>query len=73
MLEGRFDWCQIVGVRHMFFFFRVNFMELKLFGLLSFGVSLAVGLGEKWNRRIVFSDVMQSERGLFAMFVAIKN
>ena len=33
----------------------------------------AVGLGEKWNRRIVFSDVMQSERGLFAMFVAIKN
>ena len=33
----------------------------------------AVGLGEKWNKRIVFSDVMQSERGLFAMFVAIKN
>ena len=33
----------------------------------------AVGLGEKWNGRIVFSDVMQSERGLFAMFVAIKN
>ena len=33
----------------------------------------AVGLGEKWNRRIVFSDFMQSERGLFAMFVAIKN
>ena len=33
----------------------------------------AVGLGEKWNRRIVFSDVMQSERGLFAMFVAIEN
>ena len=48
-------------------------MELKLFGLLSFGFSFAVGLGEKWNRRIVFSDVMQSERGLFAMFVAIKN
>ena len=23
----------------MFFFFRVNFMELKLFGLLSFGFS----------------------------------
>ena len=51
----------------MSFFFRVNFMELKLFGLLSFG------LGEKWNGRIVFSDVMQSERGLFAMFVAIKK
>ena len=33
----------------------------------------AVGLGEKWNGRIVFGDVMQSERGLFAMFVAIKN
>ena len=33
----------------------------------------AVGLGEKWNGRIFFSDVMQSERGLFAMFVAIKN
>ena len=31
----------------------------------------AVGLGEKWNGRIVFGDVMQSERGLFAMFVAI--
>ena len=54
-------------------FFRVNFMELKLFGLLSFGFSSPVGLGEKWNGRIVFSDVMQSERGLFAMFVAIKN
>ena len=48
-------------------------MELKLFGLLSFGSPSAVGLGEKWNRRIVFSDVMQSERGLFALFVAIKN
>ena len=33
----------------------------------------AVGLGEKWNGRIVFGDMMQSERGLFAMFVAIKN
>ena len=33
----------------------------------------AVGLGEKWNGRIVFGDVMQSERGLFAMFVAIKQ
>ena len=33
----------------------------------------AVGLGEKWNGRIVFGDVMQSERGLFAMFVAIKK
>ena len=32
-----------------------------------------VGLGEKWNGRIVFGDVMQSERGLFAMFVAIKK
>ena len=53
-------------------FFRANFMELKLFGLLSFGFPSAVGLGEKWNGRIVlivFSDVMQSERGLFAMFV----
>ena len=27
----------------------------------------------KWNGRIVFGDVMQSERGLFAMFVAIKK
>ena len=25
----------------------------------------AVGLGEKWNGRIVFGDIMQSERGLF--------
>ena len=25
----------------------------------------AVGLGEKWNGRIIFGDVMQSERGLF--------
>ena len=25
--------------------------------------SSAVGLGEKWNGRIVFGDVMQSERG----------
>ena len=33
----------------------------------------AVGLGEKWNGRIVFGDVTQSERGLFAMFVAIKK
>ena len=31
----------------------------------------AVGMGEKWNGRIVFGDVMQSERGLFAMFVAM--
>ena len=49
----------------MFFFF-----VLILWSLVS---PSAVGLGEKWNRRIVFSDVMQSERGLFAMFVAIKN
>ena len=42
-------------------------MKLKLFGLLSFG------LGEKWNGRIVFGDVVQSERGFFAMFVAIKK
>ena len=33
----------------------------------------AVGLGEKWNGRIVFGDVMQSEGGLCAMFVAIKK
>ena len=33
----------------------------------------AVGLGQEWNRRIIFGDVMQSERGLFAMFVAIKK
>ena len=45
-------------------------MELKLFGLVS---RSAVGLGEKWNGRIAFGDVMQSERGLFAMFVAIKK
>ena len=31
------------------FFFRVNFMELKLFGLLSFGFSFGSWLGEKWN------------------------
>ena len=30
-------------------------------------------MGEKWNGRIVFGDVMRSERGLFAMFVAIKK
>ena len=46
-------------------------MELKLFGLLSSGFSFGSWLGEKWNRRIVFSDVMK--KGLFAMFVAIKN
>ena len=44
-------------------FFVLILWELKLFGLLSFGFPSAVGLGEKWNRRIVFSDVMQSERG----------
>ena len=54
-------------------FFRVNFMELKLLGCCRLVSSSAVGLGEKWNGRIVFGDVMQSERGLFAMFVAIKN
>ena len=55
-------------------FFRVNFMERKLFGLLSFGFLLRQlvwarnGMGE-----IVFGDVMQSERALFAMFVASKK
>ena len=48
----------------MFFFFRVSFMELKLFGLLRLVSLSAVGLGEKWNGRIVFGDVM---------FVAIKK
>ena len=47
MLEGRFDWRQIVGVRHMFFFFRVNFMELKLLGLLSFGFSFGSWFGRE--------------------------
>ena len=42
----------------MFFFFRVSFMELNLFGLLSFGFSSDSGLGEKWNGRIVFGDVV---------------
>ena len=45
-------------------FFRVNFMELKLFELLSFGFSFGSWFGR--------GDVMQSERGLVAMFVAIK-
>ena len=39
-------------------------MELKLFGLLRLVSLSAVGLGEKWNGRIVFGDVM---------FVAIKK
>ena len=45
--EGRFDWRQIVEVRHMLFFFRVNFMELKLFGLLSFGFSFGSWFGRE--------------------------
>ena len=51
----------------MFFFFRVNFIELKLFGLLSFGFSFGSWFGremewENWNGRIVFGDVVQSEK-----------
>ena len=67
-MEGRFDWRQIVGVRHIILFFRVNFMDCCRLVSPS-----AVGLGGKWNGRIVFSDVMQSERGLFAMFVCDKK
>ena len=73
MLEGRFDWRQIVGVRHMFFFFVLILWNRSCLDCCRLVSPSAVGLGEKWNRRIVFSDVMQSERGLFAMFVAIKN
>ena len=57
----------------MFFFFRVHFMELKLFGLLSFGFSFGSWFGREMEWENCFGDVMQSERGLFAMFVAIKN
>ena len=52
--------------------FRVNFMEVVWF-VVVFVSRSAVGLGEKWNGRIVFGDVMQSERGLFAMFVTIQK
>ena len=48
-------------------------MELKLFGLLSFGFSFGSWFGREMECRIVFGDVMQSERGLFAMFVAMKK
>ena len=33
----------------MFFFFRVNFMELKLFGLLSFGFSFGSWFGREMD------------------------
>ena len=58
---------------YVLFFFRVNFIELKFLDCCRLVFPSAVGLGEKWNGRIVFGDVMQLERGLFAMFVAIKN
>ena len=54
-------------------FFRVNFMELKLLGLLSFGFSFGSWFGREMEWENCFGDVMQSERGLFAMFVAIKK
>ena len=57
----------------MFFFFVLILWNRSCLDCCRLVSPSAVGLGEKWNRRIVFSDVMQSERGLFAMFVAIKN
>ena len=38
-------------------------MELSCLDCCRLVSPSAVGLGEKWNRRMVFSDVMQSERG----------
>ena len=48
-------------------------MELKLFGLLSFGFSFGSWFGREMELENCFKYVMQSERGLFAMFVAIKK
>ena len=73
MLERRFDWRQIVGVRHIFLFFVLILWNWSCLDCCRLVSSSAVGLGENWNGRTVFGDVMQSERGLFAMFVAIKK
>ena len=57
----------------MFFFFVLILGTEVVWIVVIWFLSSAVGLGEKWNGRIVFGDVMQSERGLSAMFVAIKK
>ena len=46
MSEGRFDWRQIVGVRHMFFFFRKVVWIVVVWFLLRQLVWARNGIGE---------------------------